>query len=81
MLASVSGKTILFFRKKKKEFLKYISNNIYKLYPIFFKKKNREKNFIRKSTFYFRTKKGQKGKNVLQMKKQCAPPSLHKNPK
>jgi hypothetical protein len=81
MLASVSGKTILFFSKKKKEFLKYISNNIYKLYPIFFKKKNREKNFIRKSTFYFRTKKGQKGKNVLQMKKQCAPPSLHKNPK
>ena len=80
MLASVSGKTILFFRKKKR-ILKIYKQQYLQTLSNFFLKKNREKNFIRKSTFYFRTKKGQKGKNVLQMKKQCAPPSLHKNPK
>jgi GT2 family glycosyltransferase len=80
MLAStsVSSKIILFFVKKKKKFLKYISNNIYIIQMFFFFKR---KNFIRKSTFYFRTKEGQKGKNVLQIKKKSAPPSLHKNPK
>jgi hypothetical protein len=80
MLAStsVSSKIILFFVKKKKKILK-IYKQQYLHYPnvFFFKRKN----FIRKSTFYFRTKEGQKGKNVLQIKKKSAPPSLHKNPK
>jgi hypothetical protein len=61
MLASVSGKTILFFRKKKKKkFLKYISNNIYKLYPIFFKKKIEKKTLFENRPFILEQRKGKK---------------------
>jgi hypothetical protein len=60
MLASVSGKTILFFRKRKKKFLKYISNNIYKLYPIFFKKKTEKKTLFENRPFILEQRKGKK---------------------
>ena len=80
MLAStsVSSKIILFFVKKKKEFLKYISNNIYIIQMFFFL---REKTLFENLPFILEQRKGKKVRTCFKLKKKSAPPSLHKNPK
>ena len=68
MLAStsVSSKIILFFVKKKKEFLKYISNNIYIIQMFFFL---REKTLFENLPFILEQRKGKKVRTCFKLKK------------